>query len=190
MKRRGKIRLGKYTEEGFKYFSGLRFNKSLDLEEQMGLFLKERKIKRELKKEILNLHKETQKFKSDKKGNNLSYYYALGKKLQFLDKPSFNEVEKWSAFRVIYESLREILPHISNSELGSKHIAMMFYIGKVDRKDLAKATWIQWYEIAKFPKLFKGNKFFKKILPLISHKKISGPQLRLIINNLIKKEKP
>lgn len=182
--RKKKIRLGKKTNQGYKYASGI-INLDEKLEDQIEKFLEEEEIIESLERKIDNLQKIINSFE-DKK-TNIDYYYLLGKKLQFIDRQPFSEVKPWSLFRLIYELLPKALPHISISEMGSKHIAMMFYLGKIDERDIPKATWDQWREIVKFKDLFTDRRLYKKVLLLIKGQKVSGPQLRKAISKKIKK---
>jgi len=132
-----KIRLGKQTEDGYKYAA--KGNLGPDLTTQVEEFVKEKEVKDLLKKEAEKLSKIVKGFRRREKKNNLSYYHA-----------------------------------------------MMYYLGKVDREDLSRATWWQWYEIVKFPALFTNSKKYKKILGLIERKDKKGP-VRSIIKKSLKK---
>lgn len=179
-----KLRLGRKTKDGYQYAAAV--NLGQDLTAQIEEFAKEKGIKELLKKEVDKLSRIVKSFKNEEKENNIFYYYMVGKNLKFLEKPAFKEVERWSAFRLLYEWLRSLLPHISETELASKHIAMMYHLGKVDRGDLLRVTWWQWYEIVKFPELFTNRKKYKKILKLVKRKDIKG-SVRSIIKGTLKK---
>lgn len=171
-----KLSLGKKTKDGYQYAATVSLDQ--DLTTQIEEFVKEKGIKDSLKRETDKLSKIAKGFKNREKRNNLSYYYMIGKNLKFLEKPVFKKAKMWSVFRLIYELSPGLVPHVSDSNLGSKHIAMMFYLGKVNKKELSKATWHQWREIVKFKELFTTKRLYKKILDLIKGKRTSGPQFR------------
>lgn len=181
-----KLRLGKKTKDGYQYAAAV--NLGQDLTAQIEEFAKEKEVKELLKKEVDKLSRIVKSFKNEEKENNISYYHTIGKNLKFLEKPAFKEVERWSAFRLLYEWLPSLLPHISDTELGSKHIGMMYYLGRADSKDLPRATWWQWYELVKFPILFANKKKYKKILIMIQRKGIKG-SVRSIIKDALKNVK-
>jgi len=166
-----KFRLGKITNEGYLYSTTVNLGQNLGV--QIEDYIKEREIRDSIKDEISKISKIVETHKNKEKKNNLAYYYKIGKNLKFLDKQLFKNVELWSVFRLIYTLLPSIFPYISDTELATKHIAITYYLGKVDENDLPKATWWQWYELVKFPKLFTAKKQYKKVLRLIKKKRCS-----------------
>ena len=184
IEKKEKIRLGKQTEEGYEYASSLRFDK--DLLAQVEEFQKEESVRERLRGEVKTLRDFIGGFTKREKNNNIFYYRAVGRKLRFLEKSAFKGVELWSAFRLIYEWLPDILPHISKPRVARNHIATMYYLDKVDERDLGKADWRQWYSIAMFPELFTSRKHYKKILAAINQSKIKG-SLREAIPIILKK---
>lgn len=176
-----KIRLGKQAGRGYKYSTSLDLGKNLL--EQAESLIEEETIREALKKRIEGICKSASKVKR-KKGS-LSYYFKIGKALQFAERNPFDGAEPHSLFRVIHELCPEILPHISNPKVATKHVAAMFYLGKIGKADLHKASWSQWYEITKFKKLFGKDKGYRKILGLLEEMKLSGPELRRLIKENI-----
>lgn len=183
--RKKKIRLGKQIEGSYKYSTSLNLGK--DLFSQVEDFLKEERIREALSEKVKTLQVIIDNFKGKGKKGNLSYYYTLGKKLQFIEEPPFSKVEQYSLFRVIYELCPEILSHILNPKVAAKHIAAMFYLGKIELRDLDRATWSQWYELTKFKDLFENKNSYRGMLLAIRGKRISGPKLRLLINKELRK---
>lgn len=174
-----KVRLGKKTKGGYTYATTVNLGRNLTT--QIEELIKEKDVKDLLKKEVDKLSELVEGFEDKEKASNTFYYHVVGKSLKFLEKKTFKRVGRWSVFRVVHETLPEMLPHISDTSVASKHIAAMFYLGKVSKRDLPRATWAQWYEIVKFPKLFTSKRLYKKILTQIKGKEISGPQLRSLI---------
>ena len=164
-----KIRLGKQTKDGYQYHAT--GNLGPGLTTQIEGFVKEKEVKDLLKKKVDKLNKITQSFKDQEKKNNIIYYHKIGKNLGFLEKTAFKRVAPGSVFRLVYEWLPGLLPHISSPKNAHRHVEIMYYLGRADMKDLRRATWWQWYDIAKFPKLFTDKKHYKKILEMLRDKK-------------------
>lgn len=176
-----KIRLGKKTEEGYKYSSNIDFSRGEDLSTQIEKFEKEKEVKEKLEEKVSEFESITEKFKLKKE--NINYYYEIGKKLQFLEKTPFKEVEKYSAFRIIHEMIPGILPHVEDKKVTEKHIAHMFYLGKLDKDILERASWTQWYEILKFKDINKNKSLLNKVL-LACERGLSDKLLRDRIKEL------
>lgn len=177
--RRTKIRLGKQAPDGYEYSTSLNLTK--DLFEQVEGFQREEELREALNKKKETLKMTIKEFSGIRKKDSLSYYYAIGRSLRFVEESPFKKAEQYSLFRLIYELCPEILPHIADPKVASKHIAAMFHLGGIDRADLNKASWAQWYEITKFKKLFGKRKSYKRILELVKNIKLSGPELRKLI---------
>jgi hypothetical protein len=176
-----KIRLGKKTEEGYKYSANIDFSRGEDVFTQIERFEREIEVKEKLEEKVSELESITKNYSLKKE--NIDYYCEMGKRLQFLDRTPFKEVEKYSVFRLIYEMIPGILPHIEDHKVAEKHIASMFFMGKVDRSLLKRASWAQWYEILKFKEIYKNRRLLEKIL-IECEKGLSDRSLRNRIKEL------
>lgn len=163
--KKSKISLGKSTESGYDFST--KIDLTADLEVQIKKVMHEKYVKDELIKRIEDVKLVVKKYKDKQKINNPLYYHRIGKTLRFLERYPFKSVKITSALRNIYEQYREILPSSINLRIAIKHMLAMYYLGKVDKVDLDKATWWKWYDLAKFPKLFTTAKKYKEMLEIL-----------------------
>ena len=177
-----KVSLGKKTDAGYKYSS--RINFSEDLSTQITKLMQEKKAKDNLELRIDQLKGIAKRYANKEK--NLDYYFEIGKFLSFLDDKIFQNIRPYSVYRRIAEEISEILPHIQEADVTSKHLDVMYKMGKIGKKDIHKAVWDQWYEILKFKDLSGDKKLLSKVISEC-RTGASGPTLREKIKKLIKK---
>ncbi len=176
-----KIELGKKTSEGYKYRAKIDF--SQDLSAQISGVMKEKEVNEILKAKVEEIKEVAKKFPM--KENNLRYYYAIGRKLSFMDNDPFKNIAPYSIFRRIIEELPEVLPNVQ-ARVATKHLDIMYKLAHVGKDKLSKATWDQWYEIMKFKEVYRKQNLLGQALDACSSG-IAGPSLRRKIQAIIEK---
>ncbi|MBM3141798.1 MAG: hypothetical protein FJ005_01945 [Chloroflexi bacterium] len=175
-----KIELGRRTNEGYKYEAKIDLSK--DLSSQITRVIKEKEINEIISRKVEELREAIKGFPD--KEQSLEYYYQTGRNLLFLDNELFRDIAPYSVFRRIFEELPEILPGLGKRAVATKHLDIMFKLAHIDRNDLSKASWDQWYEIMKFKDIYKRQDLLKQALDYCKSG-MSGPRLRKEIQDLM-----
>lgn len=180
-----KIKLGKKTNEGYKYEAKIDF--AQDLSAQISGVIKEKEINETIEKRGQALREVIKEFPQKEK--NVGYYYEVGKNLVFLGSDSFKSIAPNSVFRRIVEELPEILPGVDIENKESKknacrHIGVMYELAHVRKNDLPRVSWDQWYEIGKFSGVCKDKKLLEQIFTMCEKENLSGVGLRERIKEL------
>lgn len=169
-----KIKLGKKTNEGYKYKSKIDFTE--DISAQIFKLIKEKKVNEIIKEKAKELEIIIGKF--TKKEKYLKYYYEIGRVLLFLDNDLFKDIAPWSVYRRIIEELPEILPHIKNKERARKHLNIMYGLAHLPKEEISEVRWDQWEEIFKFTQIYNNKKLLTQIIKECKKSNLSGIPLR------------
>lgn len=161
-RKRQKIRLGKKTETGYEFKSNVDFKG--DFSEQVGRLMSEKKANDELESQLSRLKSDINRFPWRNKKANLSYYYAIGRKLLFLENDNFKDVSPYSIYRRIYEEIPKILPHLKDKKVVQKHLETAYRLAHIRWDIISGASWNQWFEILKFEDIYKNKKLLGLVL--------------------------
>jgi len=174
------VGFGEKTQEGYKYKTRINFKE--DLASQITRLIQEKKAKDELGRYVEQIRRISSRSKNKEK--NLKYYKAIGEILSFLENNNFKNIKPYSVFRRLVDEVPDMLPRLDTKRIQD-HLMMMYRIGTLDKKVLNRATWEQWYEIAKFKNVIQDKSILKKVIEVCGT--ISGgPDLREKIKEILR----
>ena len=159
--------------------------KEVDLD-TLARIRKEEEIEKEIQKSFHKIKIIRARYKIIEK--NTSYFYEVGKILQFVDQKDFASQKA----RIWRRIARDLGPDLflfgerQNPKEARRYPEYMYQLSKIPKKFIKKANWDQWYEIVKFKDIHKNTRLLEKILDecksgLVSH------SLRYKIKLILKK---
>ena len=123
----------------------------------------------------------------DKK-RDVSYYYEVGKILQFVDKKGFVDRKGLIWIRMAHDLRPDLFGgKKKNAQESKRYPETMYFLGKQKERNVTRASFDQWYEILKFKALHEGtdNELLDQILRECETKKLASVQLRTRIKDLV-----
>ena len=116
------------------------------------------------------------------------YCYKVGKILQFVDNKGFTDRRGLIWRRMAFDLHPELFAQkVKSPEESKRYPEFMYHLGKQSEKNVARATFDQWYEILKFKEIYRDKKLLKRILTVCEKENRSGVGLRERIKKLRKK---
>ena len=156
---------------------------------------KEEEIEKKLQDAIKKVKIVKTKYKNVVK--NISYFYTVGKILQFVDKEDYFKNQRGKIWqRMSLDCAPELFlfdpKKFSNNKKmvqeSKRYPEFMYLLAKIPEEFTKKASWDQWREILKFPGIDKKQKLLRQILTECKSG-ISGPSLRAKIKSLLSNKK-
>lgn len=149
----------------------------------IGKLLEEEKIENIVKNILDEIEKIALKYPDKKK--NLSYYYEVGKMLQFVDKEGYTDMRGLIWERMAHDFNPELFGGVKKVRSESKrHPEFMYLLGKTPEELLMKLSWDQWYEVLKFKEIYEKEGLLRKIISKCKKENLSGILLRNKIKEL------
>ena len=146
---------------------------------------KEEEIEKEIQKSLERIRAVRGKYKTIQK--NIAYFYDVGKILHFVDRKDFVSQKA----RIWQRIARDLGPELflfgeeQNPKEARRYPEYMYYLSKIPKKFLKRASWNQWYEIVKFKNIYKNQRFLGKVLDECKSGS-SGQSLRDKIKSILK----
>lgn len=93
---------------------------------------------------------------------NISYFYEIGKILQFVDKKDYFRKQRGKIWQRMAGDLAPDL--FESTREPKRHAEFMYLLAKIPKQFIKKASWDQWYEIMKFKKIYQKLELLRRIL--------------------------
>ena len=99
--------------------------------------------------------------------------------LHFVDEKKLTNERGKIWYRLTYNFEPELFcGKKKNSNEAKRHSEFMYFLARVDKKYLSKASWDQWYEILKFKDTYKDENLLVKVLSECENNNLSDIPLR------------
>lgn len=125
----------------------------------------EEEIEKKLQNAVEKIRITKTKYKNVVK--NISYFYAVGKILQFVDKEDYFKKQRGKIWQ---RMARDIAPDLflfdeeKKLKESKRYPEFMYLLAKIPKQFIRRASWDQWYEIMKFRKIYEKQRLLKQIL--------------------------
>lgn len=138
----------------------------------------EEEIEKKLQNAVEKIRIAKTKYKNVVK--NISYFYTVGKILQFVDKEDYFKKQRGKIWQ---RMARDIAPDLflfdeeKKLKESKRYPEFMYLLAKIPKQFIGRASWDQWYEIMKFRKIYEKQRLLKQILRECKFVGV-GPSLR------------